>query len=147
MADSQGIRVYLGPTERGSALQFLDHERHLRAQIGADEQSSQIHLQNERYEATLAVGSLPGFSMGENNKARLGFGLESDDTGSTSQQQWVFYSGGTGQNLRAVFGSGIPYGARDRQIRGFLDVCCNKNGNFWEAPPANDIYDWSRVKK
>src|SRR4051812_8905833 len=76
LAESQGIRVYLGPTKRGSALQFLDHERHLRAQMAADEQSSQIDLQNERYEATLAVGSLPGFSMRENNMARLGFGLE-----------------------------------------------------------------------
>jgi hypothetical protein len=140
LTDEQGrVAATLGPVEqRGFALRFFDSNHQMRAEIGSNESSSSVELtsSNGRYKSILrSMDAWPDFMMLENGHARIGMGLLPDDTLSTAQEDWAFYTGVGGINgARAVLGSGrVQIQGRD-MVRGNLSLCC-KGENFWSAPP------------
>jgi hypothetical protein len=140
IADEQGrVIATLGPVEKkGFALRFFDLNYQVRAEIGYDQSSSTLELtgSNRRYKSTLrSMDTWPDFMMQESGHARIGMGLIPDDTLSTAQEDWAFYTGLGGINgARAVLGSGrVQVQGRD-MVQGNLALCC-KGGNFWSAPP------------
>jgi hypothetical protein len=137
LRDQRGNVIFLGPGQRGSILRFLDTAGGVRAEISVDDGQSNLQLtsRNQSFKADLSTSDhWPFFLMSQDGSARLGFGLQPDDTGSTSQEQWVFYSGVGGiDGARAILGSGKSYGSQDKLIRGTIAACC-EGGNFWTAP-------------
>ena len=139
LSDSEGRRISLGIIDGAPRFRITDARQRLRAELATQDGSTDLILVtgNQKFRSELSVtDDGPAFNMNENDSNRLGFGLQPDDTGSTSQQNWVFYSGAGGRDqARAIFGSGLALGTSDTTVRGFLDLCCTKAGSFWNAPP------------